>query len=121
MTLTDYLGDIARGLRDGREYDQHELALVGLRVAERLQEVYAELEDNPAPEGLEGLDDATLEAANLYAEAAELIMRCNQEGDPSLAEKALECVQEACDTLRLVRQRAGETKTILDEEVGASY
>lgn len=121
MSLTDYLGDLARGLRDGLEYEPHELAVLGLRVAERLEAIYAELEDNPAPEGLEGLDDATREAANLYAEAAELIMRANQESDPSLAEKALECVQEASDTLRLVRQRAYETRTILDEEVGASY
>lgn len=121
MNLTDYLGDLARGVRDGQEYDPHELALVGLRVTERLEKVYAELEANPAPDGLEGLDDATLEAANLYAEAAELILQANQEGDPSLAEKALECVQEACDTLRLVRQRANETRTILDEEIGASY
>jgi len=121
VNLTDYLGDMARGLRDGQEFDPHDLALVGLRVAEKLEKVYQQLEDNPAPEGLESLDEATREAANLYGEAAELIMRSNQEGDPGLAEKALECIQEACDTLRLVRQRASETRQILDEEVGASY
>lgn len=121
MSLPDYLGDLARGIRDGQEYDAHELAVVSLRVTEHIENLYAELEADPAPEGLESLDDATQEAANLFAEAAELIMRANQEGDPSLAEKALECVQEASDTLRLVRQKALENKTILDEEVGASY
>ncbi|MEW6281103.1 MAG: hypothetical protein AB1758_20985, partial [Candidatus Eremiobacterota bacterium] len=84
-------------------------------------DLFEELEADPAPEGLESIDDATREAANLYAEAAELILLSNTEVDPALAERALLCLQEAVDTLRMVRQKVDETHTMLEEETGGTY
>ena len=85
MNLEEFLYQVADRLRRGDYLDPDVILPVLDESREYLEERAAEVEANPSPAGLEALDDATLEAYNLFAEALDLLELAVEEPEGLLA------------------------------------
>jgi len=118
LNLEEFLYQVADRLRSGDYLDPDVILPVLDESREHLEEMAAEVEANPSPAGLEALDDATLEAYNLFAEALDLLELAVEEGIPELGPEILIRTQDGKETLREVRRQAEVHSQAIQEEVG---
>lgn len=118
MTVEDFLYESADRLRNG-EYLVPDVVLPAIDQArESLEELTAEIEDDPSPPGLEALDGALLEAYGLFFDALDLLELAVEEDVPGLASEILVRTQDGVETLREVRRQAGTHNQAMQEETG---
>ncbi|HIB68285.1 MAG TPA: hypothetical protein EYO33_25130 [Phycisphaerales bacterium] len=118
MTIDEFLYRSADALRNG-DYLLPEVVLPAIDDGrDSLEELGEKLENNPSPPGLEGLDDAMMEAYNLFAEALDLLELAVEEDIPELSAEILSRTQDAREMLREVRRQAESHNSALQEETG---
>ena len=120
MRASDFLFQAADALARGDLLDPEGTGQQVEAFQVHLEEICEQGEQNPSPEGLEALDEALVEAANLFSEAADLLMLAVNEDIPELATIIKERTQDAVDTLRALRQNAEQQTTMLTEEMPVS-
>ena len=119
MTVEDFLYQSADKMRLG-EYLVPDMVLPAIDEArENLEELAAQIEEDPAPKGLEALDGALLEAYALFFDALDLLELAVEEDIPGLASEILVRTQDGVETLREVRRQAGAHNQAMQEETGA--
>ncbi|MBI3923981.1 MAG: hypothetical protein HY319_00420 [Armatimonadetes bacterium] len=114
--LSDFLQDAARCLKRGDQLDAEAIRKTAEEIHQRLEEVCAEAEARPSPPGLEGLDEALFEAAELFYEAVTLLVMAVEEDIPELASVVSERAQDAVDTLKALEQTVETQCTMIGEE-----
>ena len=121
MTVEDFLYQSADKMRLG-EYLVPDVVLPAIDEArENLEELAAQIEEDPAPKGLEALDGALLEAYALFFDALDLLELAVEEDIPGLASEILVRTQDGVETLREVRRQAGAHNQAMQEDLfGAS-
>ena len=118
MTIDEFLYRSADALRNG-DYLLPEVVLPAIDDGrDSLEELGEKLESDPSPPGLEGLDEALMEAYNLFADALDLLEVAVEEDIPELSAEILSRTQDARETLREVRRQAENHNTALQEETG---
>jgi hypothetical protein len=118
VTIEDFLYDAADRLRNGDFLLPESVLPIIEESRETLETMACELEDSPSPQGLEAIDEAMLEAFNLFAEALDLLELAVEDGIPELAPEILSRTQDARETLREVRRQAETHNQTLQEESG---
>lgn len=117
MTLPDFLFQSVDSLRAGDYLLPEEVLPLLESARDQLEEWAVRVEDDPLPEGLEALSEATVEALECFAEALDYLELAAREDIPELADSISEKTQDALDILRDVRQRSQTQHTILSEEM----
>lgn len=118
MKLEEFLYQAAGSLRDG-DYLLPETVLPAIEdYRELLEQMMDEVENDPAPSGLEPLDKATLEAYNSLLDALDMLELAVCESLPQLGSEILVRLQDAVETTREVRRVAQTHHAHIQEELG---
>lgn len=116
MTIDQFLYETADSLRRG-DHVVPDVVLPAIDDArDSLEELAEKLEQDPSPAGLEGIDEAMMEAYNLFAEALDLLELAVEEDIPELSAEILTRTQDARETMREVRRQAENHNHALQEE-----
>ena len=118
MTVEEFLYESADSLRNGDYLDPQRMLPVLDDCREVLEQMVVSTEDSPSPQGLEGLDQAIVEACEFLAEGLDLLELAVTEDIPELASEIMVRAQDGKETLREVRRQAETHVHNLQEEIG---
>lgn len=117
MKLEDFFYEAADGLRRGDYFDPKVVENAVDELLDHLEKACQKVENEGMPEGLEALEGAFIEAAQLFSEAADLLVLAVNEDVPELHSHVSARAQDAVDTLRMIRQSVELQNTMLVEEI----
>ena len=116
MRLQDFLFESVDMLRAGDLIRLDKLQPMLEMARDRIDHWAAQVEQDPQPRGLEALDDAILEALDLFSEAIDYLELAVSEHLPELADLVMTRTQDALDTLRHVSKQATRQNQMLAAE-----
>lgn len=116
MKLQDFLFECVDLLRAGDLIRLDKLQPMLELARDRIDLWAARIEKDPQPRGLEALDDAVLEALELFSEAIDYLELAVTEHLPELADLVMTRTQDALDTLRHARKEAQRQNQMLAAE-----
>lgn len=118
MTLHHWLLESAEALQQGDHFQAERLESLLHHAREQLDDLIEEWENQPQPEGLEGLDESLAEAFENLFEALDLLELAVKEDVPELAPAIQTRTLDAMDILRDVETTALSHYQMLEEEAG---
>lgn len=116
MRLQDFLFESVDLLRAGDLIRLDKLQPMLELARERIEHWATQVEEDPQPRGLEALDDAILEALELFSEAIDYLELAVTEHLPELADLVMARTQDALDTLRHAGKQAQRQNQMLVAE-----
>ena len=117
MKLDEFFFEAADGLKRGDYFEPEVVENAVDEILDHLEKTCERVEGEGMPEGLEALEGAFFEAAQLFSEAADLLVLAVHEDVPELHSFVSSRTQDALDTLRAVRQSVELQNTMLVEEI----
>ncbi len=116
MRLQDFLFESVDMLRAGDLIRLDKIQPMLELARDRIDQWALQVEQDPQPRGLEALDDAILEALDLFSEAIDYLELAVTEHLPELADLVMARTQDALDTLRHVGKQAHRQNQMLAAE-----